>query len=452
MQDRFETQSPNGEIQMQPFQDGQPPAPPVSHSWKKIDRWAEENYPELFDQLCDGCTTNDLNELEHQLDCSLPQDVRESLQIHDGQEGGGRPTGIIFGSMLLDCEEIVQEWENWRKVNQQYLLDPAIANPAMPSKTLGGSSSGSAVASSSKAPASPMSPNNPAWRQDLLSRQACVPPGSVQLVYAHPLWIPLVRDWGGNCLAVDLAPGPTGRWGQVILFGRDYDTKYVVARSWSDFLALVASDLNSGKWFVDEETNELKLREFKTNRVEPGYLEILRWRMDQKYGGPRTAAKRRSIVPGASGSPNGSPYASPTEANGESRGRSLQRPNGKSPIASPIRLGHPKPSPLARVTEEAATPIQEILDPVPTLNEVKMPLKAKEKLVEVETPRPSNDFKAATQAPPTASGSAKAPDTVEPKSGALDDKTKSEVNVKPTGTNGKTKAEDEAETMKTVEI
>lgn len=74
-----------GEIQMQSFADGAPPPPPVSYSWKKIDRWLENNYLELFDQLGEGCTQNDVNELEHELDCSLPQDVRDSLAIHDGQ-------------------------------------------------------------------------------------------------------------------------------------------------------------------------------------------------------------------------------------------------------------------------------------------------------------------------------------------------------------------------------
>ncbi|CAI4211411.1 unnamed protein product, partial [Parascedosporium putredinis] len=90
-------------------------SPPARHTWERIDAWCEENYPELYDQLGEGATRNDLNELEHVLDCSLPQDVRESLMAHDGQERLGMPTGIIFSAMLLDCEEIVQEWENWRK-------------------------------------------------------------------------------------------------------------------------------------------------------------------------------------------------------------------------------------------------------------------------------------------------------------------------------------------------
>jgi len=375
--DGFETQSPAGEIQMQSFQDGLPPAPPVSHSWRRIDKWTEENYPELYDQVCEGCTSNDLNELEHQLDCSLPSDVRESLQVHDGQERGGNPTGIIFSAMLLDCEEIVQEWEQWRRVNQEYLVETRVVKPAVPVKAFGGSSS---EASSSKAPPAPQSPSNPMWRQDLIARQDCVPPNAVRKAYAHPAWIPMVRDWGGNNLAIDLAPGPTGQWGQVILFGRDYDTKYVVARSWAHFLALVADDLNSGKWYIDEDTNELKLREFKTTRVEPNYFDILRWRLDQKYG--RRAAKRMSAAPGGSASPTGSasPYASPTEPNGEPRGRPLQRLSGTSPLASPNRPGYPKASPLSRVTEEAALPELTIPNGNP-----------REKLVEVDTPRSSGD-------------------------------------------------------------
>ena len=374
--ENFENVTP-GEIQLQPFQEGLPPPPPPGHSWKRIDRWCEENYPELFDQLGEGCTSNDLNEIEHQLDCSLPMEVRESLQIHDGQERGGMPTGIIFGCMLLDCEEIVQEWENWKKVSMEFLTEPITFKPSTPLKALGGSSS-----SSSKPPANPG--QNPLWRQDLLSRQDSQPPNAIQKVYAHPSWIPLVRDWGGNNLGVDLAPGPAGKWGQVILFGRDYDCKYVIARSWSAFLATVADDLNSGKWFIEEETSELKLREFKQKNVEPGYLDILRWRADQKYGRKNNNRRRSQGPPAgpAGGSPIGSPYASPIAESGESRGRSMQRFSGASPVASPHRPSYGKSSPLARVTEEGAVPIKVHTNGI-----------RPEKLVEVETPRPSEDRK-----------------------------------------------------------
>lgn len=341
-----------GEIQMQSFQEGLPPPPPVSHSWKRIDRWAEDNYEELWDQLGQGCTQNDLNELEHELDCSLPIEVRESLQCHDGQERGGRPTGIIFGCMLLDCEEIVQEWKNWRTVNEEYLSTAPSHYLQAPSKALAGSSS----SASSQA-------SNPLWRQELLDRQDSQPPRAIQKAYAHPGWIPLARDWGGNNIAVDLAPGPVGKWGQIIIFGRDYDCKYVVARSWAAFLAMVADDIGSEKVFVDDDSGELKLREFKAAGVEPAYMDILRWRMDQKYG--RRIPKRKqpnglNVSTSGHHSNGGSPYDSPVE----DRGRSPHRFSSRGPPHSSSPRGAVgTKSPLSQVSEETVRPMAEALEP-----------------------------------------------------------------------------------------
>ncbi|KAK2765919.1 Cell wall assembly regulator [Arachnomyces sp. PD_36] len=370
------------EIQMQSFHDGAPPPPPVSHSWRKIDRWVEDNYEELFDQLCEGCTQNDVNELEHDLDCSLPLEVRESLQVHDGQERGGNPTGIIFGCMLLDCEEIVQEWKNWRVVNEQFLSNVSTSQPQPPLKSSSASSSSSTA---------PQSSSNPLWRQELLDRQDSQPPKAIQKAYAHPSWIPLARDWGGNNIAVDLAPGPAGKWGQVIIFGRDYDCKYVIARSWAAFLAVVADDINSRKVFVEEETGELKLKEFKTASVEPAYLDILRWRSDQKYG--RKPPRRKPANGLGLNTNNGgkttreSPYGSPTTSF-EERGRSPQRFSTRGPNASP-KTPFGVSSPLARVTEETANtaPSTSSDDKARNLPTIDVPTPSKsDDLVDMSTP------------------------------------------------------------------
>lgn len=378
----------SGEIQMQSFSDGLPPPPPVSHSWKRIDRWLEDNYEELFENLGFGATVNDVNELEAELDCTLPQEVRESLQLHDGQERGGLPTGVIFGCMLLDCEEIFQEWQNWRTVNEAYLSEARTFEiPQAPLKAFAGSSSSAVPV------AQVQQPSNPQWRAELLDKQESQPPKAIQKAYAHPAWIPLARDWGGNNIAVDLAPGPTGRWGQIILMGRDYDCKYVISRSWSAFLATLADDMHTDKWFIDEDTKELKLREFRQQGVEPAYIDILRWRSDQKFG--RRVPKKRPLhvnsnIP--SGQNGFSPYGSPTK---EDRGRSPNRlSNGKAPAhgtSSPRGL---MGSPLARVAEESS-PVQplKVDTTVPPANDKLIsgvdspkPLRA-EKLVAVDSPR-----------------------------------------------------------------
>lgn len=370
-----------GEIQMQAFSDGLPPPPPVSHSWKRIDRWLEDNYEELFENLGMGATVNDVNMLEHELDCTLPQEVRESLQIHDGQERGGLPTGVVFGCMMLDVEEIIQEWQQWRTVNEAYLSEQrSYEIPQAPLKAFAGSSS-SAVPIAQAQPTS-----NPQWRAELLDKQDSQPPNAIQKVYAHPAWIPLARDWGGNNIAIDLAPGPTGRWGQVILMGRDYDCKYVISRSWSAFLATLADDMHTDKWFIDEDTKELKLREFPKQGVEPAYIDILRWRSDQKYG--RRAPKKRplrinsNVSPGANGF---SPYGSPTK---EDRGRSPQRfANGKAPMHNSSPRGHGGVgSPLARVTEESS-PITAVPPQPLSLDTAAVETRSNEKLISaIDTP------------------------------------------------------------------
>lgn len=381
-----------GEIQMQNFNDGLPPPPPVAHSWKRMDRWLEDNYEELFENMCEPATFNDVNELELELDCTLPQEVRESLQIHDGQERGGMPTGVIFGCMLLDCEEIFQEWQNWRTVNEAYFSDSNASRnydiPQAPIKAFAGSSSSAVPVAQAQASV------NPTWRQDLIDKQDSQPTNAIQKAYAHPAWIPMARDWGGNNIAIDLAPGPTGKWGQVILMGRDYDCKYVVSRSWSAFLATVADDMNSDKWWIEEESSELKLREFKQPGVEPAYIDILRWRADQKYG--RKGPKKRSgqplrinsqVSPGSQA--NGySPYGSPTSGS-EDRGRSPQRfsGNGKAPAHATSSPRAHISSPLARVTEESGASPQS--QKAPTSIDTAMtspPLSQADKLIALDSP------------------------------------------------------------------
>lgn len=387
----------NGDVQMQNFQEGLPPPPPVSHTWGRIERWLEDNYEELFENLGEGCTQNDLNELEHELDCSLPQDVRESIMIHDGQERGGLPTGVVFGCMLLDCEEIVQEWAQWRRTHEEYLREPhAYAAPQAPIKAFAGAASSSSSAAS--APSHTSTGSN--WRAELNARQESQPPNAIQKAYVHPAWIPMARDWGGNNICIDLAPASTGKWGQVILMGRDYDCKYVVARSWGAFLANVADDMSTDKWYIDEDTRELKLREFpKQKDVEPPYMDILRWRADQKYGRRQSASTQKSgkrpsqnlrinsQIKSEFTSLNGfSPYASPSGAGTDDRGRSPPKlsSHGKGPAQS---------SPLSRVAEESSSAADSSVTAAPV---AQRPGDNKiEKLVSIDSPvvpnRPSSD-------------------------------------------------------------
>ena len=104
---------------------------------------------------------------------------------------------------------------------------------------------------------------------------------------------------------MDLCPGPRGTWGQVILFGRDCDTKYVVARSWASFLAAVADDFESGeaRFEVDEDAQfretfreigcaELRIRPCQGAR-DNTFLEVLKGRVRLRE---REVRRRRDIA------------------------------------------------------------------------------------------------------------------------------------------------------------
>lgn len=72
-----------------------------------------------------------------------------------------------------------------------------------------------------------------------MPKQRSIPPSVIHEMFAHPMWIPLVTDEVGNYIGIDLSPPPAGKWGQVILFGRDFDFKFQIADTWGDFLLIL---------------------------------------------------------------------------------------------------------------------------------------------------------------------------------------------------------------------
>lgn len=340
-------------IQLQELSpNGIQPPPPVVDSWARIDAWAESHYPELFDQLCYPATPQDVDDLEAELDCTLPMDVRQSLYVHDGQDRGGKPTGILFGVTLLDCEEIVEEWQLWKTVAQAYIhethQEPIIISPVSTSAT------------DDNTTRTTKHQQNQQRRQSKIFGQTSRfansrPPDTIQKVYAHPAWIPLAKDFSGNNIAVDLCPGPRGTWGQIILFGRDCDTKYVVARSWASFLAAIADDFEGGEARFDVDENfredfrgaELRIRKCQGAKDDT-FLEVLKGRVrlrEREIRRRRDQQQRKSTINGNGKEANKSPIIDLMLNSPILTGDGIPSPNlprkSDSNAASPI-IGTPK--------------------------------------------------------------------------------------------------------------
>lgn len=177
--------------------------PPVPATWKRLDALLAKHAPAVRKSLRSPSKRRAIAELEKTIKRSLPDDVKASLVCHDGQSDVGG--GCVFGYRLLPVESIVAYWELSRGRDED----------AVPNK-----------------------------------RIRSFPNGAVQHCESHPGWIPLVADWNGNYIGVDLAPNLDGQRGQVIVFGRDESYHYVLSATWGEFLANYADDLRDGNFKV----------------------------------------------------------------------------------------------------------------------------------------------------------------------------------------------------------
>ena len=115
----------------------------------------------------------------------------------------------------MPLESVLEEWKFWREVDHD-----------------------------------PMTGANAA----LVDSMQSIPPNWVRKAYSQRGWIPLIADKVGNYIGVDLSPGELGQVGQVIVFGRDFDTKVVLWRGdgptgWAKWLANFADELEAGDGF-----------------------------------------------------------------------------------------------------------------------------------------------------------------------------------------------------------
>jgi cell wall assembly regulator SMI1 len=168
----------------------------VKEAWDRIETWCRQHHPQLIDLLNPGASEDEIKAVESVIKQRLPEDVRTSLMIHNGQSRNH--PAFLFGQIALaSCERITGNWKLWQGCD----LDDA--------------------------------------------RLKFYPEDAIVHRYYDPGWIPIAVE-NNNCLAVDLAPGSAGICGQVITYGRDIYNLGVVAPSWGEFLLSNAKLLESG--------------------------------------------------------------------------------------------------------------------------------------------------------------------------------------------------------------
>lgn len=213
----------------------------VARSFSRILAFCDNEYEELRDTINYPASAADLAELQSALGFELPPAVYEWFLCCNGQEPESKSScndGLFFGVPFLSTDRVIEEWQVWRRVDG----DPrAGAN------------------------------------QELRRRMASCPAAWVKCEYSCAGWVPLLSDHMGNYIGVDMDPPEAGGGspGQVIVFGRDFDTKVVIygcdgVDGWSKFLMLLANDLEGGMLWSADDDEELGEKD-STGEDDIGY-------------------------------------------------------------------------------------------------------------------------------------------------------------------------------------
>jgi cell wall assembly regulator SMI1 len=147
-----------------------------------------------------GASPSALAELEAAVGAKLPDDLRASYLLHNGQPQGAPALfpheygDLGCGYWLLSVEGILRDWGVWKDLND------------------GGEFSG----------------------------LTAIPDEGVRSDWWHPGWLPIAADGGGDFLCVDLAPDAGGTMGQVIQMCHDDGKRPRLAASFAQVLAQLA--------------------------------------------------------------------------------------------------------------------------------------------------------------------------------------------------------------------
>lgn len=181
----------------------------VDRVWGRIETWLARNAPALAAGFNAPATARDLAKTERVLGVQLPEDVRLSYLRHNGH------WSLFGGWRWHSLEGIRKSWIQWNEL---------LAEGCFPGKR--NTSDGSIV----------------------------------QQAWWHPGWIPIASlECDDICL--DLAPGPQGTVGQVIVMLHEYDQRPVVGASFREWLTQFADDLERGVFVVCQTTGELDHRD-----------------------------------------------------------------------------------------------------------------------------------------------------------------------------------------------
>ena len=166
--------------------------------------------PELVDELNPSATPAQIDEIAAQLPFDFPDELRQLYSVHNGE---ANERGLFFG---LPLSPLSLAFDSWQGVSKHASEDFS----------------------------------------DIDKTIVSVPPKHTKKNYINAHYFPFSHDGAGNHIVIDLDPDQEGVKGQIINYGTDENTRYVIAPSLDDFLAFCIHQIEIGNYIVKEPIDE----------------------------------------------------------------------------------------------------------------------------------------------------------------------------------------------------
>lgn len=182
----------------------------IKELWGAFTNWLQAATPTQYEKLNPAATFNEIEDFARTTGYELPDSLAQLYKLNNGGLCGTEGMNSILSLEFLSLKEVIEAWKGWREVEQGMYLD---------------------------------------------GEEPTYPNDAIKNTYANPKWIPILNDGGGNNIGIDLDPGKTGTYGQVINFGRDEQSKFVIADSLESFLSLILLCIADGKVGITQDTD-----------------------------------------------------------------------------------------------------------------------------------------------------------------------------------------------------
>ncbi len=190
----------------------------VKAAWQRIEKWLSENFAPALENLRDPATDEAIASVESQIQMMLPQAVKESFKIHNGEEHNYLPGVLADGFWLMPLEHACETWKQLKDLAAE--IFGTEDNPTQ-------------------------------WRSQVEGGIIFIK-GAVKPLIGSPKWFP-IADMNGNIIRfLDFDPPDGGTLGQVIEIDAEACQFQVIAASFLEYLEQYAADLEAGLYAIED--------------------------------------------------------------------------------------------------------------------------------------------------------------------------------------------------------